>query len=107
MLELKSGKAAGIAVSSKLKDDQIVAKVVVKAAVTGSYRVGLMLLEDNIVANEITAPIKVGDIVGKLNVYEDGGFKYSVDLTIENDVDKANIFMVFIRNLKDIISINL
>lgn len=61
----------------------------------------------NIVANEVTAPIKIGDIVGKLNVYEDGSFKYSVDLTIENDVDKANIFTVFIRNLKDIICINI
>ena len=41
------------------------------------------------------------------NVYEDGKFEYYVPLTIMSDVDKANIFMVFIRNLKDIISISL
>lgn len=49
--EFKEDKAAGIAVNSSATDDQIVAKVAVKAAETGTYRVGLMLLEDNIVAN--------------------------------------------------------
>ena len=48
--EFKSDNAAGIAVNSVATDDQIVAKVSVKAAQTGNYRVGLMLLEDNIVA---------------------------------------------------------
>lgn len=61
----------------------------------------------DVVTNEVTAPVKVGDTVGKLNVYEDGNFKYSIDLTVSRDVDKANIFTVFIRNLKDIISVNL
>ena len=61
----------------------------------------------NIVTDEVTAPVKKGDIVVKINVYEDGNFKYSTDITVMEDVDKANIFMVFIRNLKDIISISL
>lgn len=60
-----------------------------------------------IVTDEISAPVKSGDVVGKINVYEDGMYKYSVDVTVMNDVDKANIFMVFLRNLKDIISISL
>ena len=61
----------------------------------------------DIVKNNVNAPIKRGDVVGKINVYEDGNYKYSVDLTIEKDVDKANILIVFLRNLKDILSINL
>ena len=61
----------------------------------------------DITMNEVTAPVKVGDEVGKLNIYEDGNFKYSVSLTVSNDVDKANIFIVFLRNLKDIISVSL
>lgn len=61
----------------------------------------------DIMTNEVNAPVKVGDEVGKLNVYEDGNFKYSVSLTVMNDVEKANIFTVFIRNLKDVISVNL
>ena len=52
MLEYKSGQSSGIAVSSELKEGQIVAKVVVKAAVSGDYNVGMMLLEDNIVADD-------------------------------------------------------
>ena len=61
----------------------------------------------NMVIDEVNAPVNVGDEVGKLNVYENGKFMYSVPLTVMNDVDKANIFMVFIRNLKEIISISL
>ena len=62
---------------------------------------------DIVTNNEISAPVRVGDEVGKLNVYENGNFKYSVSLTVMDDVDKANIFTVFVRNLKDVISINL
>lgn len=60
----------------------------------------------DIITNDVTAPLKYGDIVGKINVSEDGKFKYYVDLTIDGDVDKANIFIVFLRNLKDIIGMN-
>jgi len=49
----KQDVASGIAVSSSLAEGQIVAKVTVKAAETASYRVGAMLLEDGIVANQI------------------------------------------------------
>jgi len=60
----------------------------------------------DIVKDIANAPIKSGDVVGKINVYEDGNYKYSVDLTVMDSVNKANIFMVFIRNLKDIFSVN-
>ena len=55
----------------------------------------------NIITNNISAPVKYGDVVGKINVYEDGNYKYSVDITVSSDVDKANIFMIFLRNLKE------
>ena len=61
----------------------------------------------DVVTKEVNAPVKKGEIVGKINVYENGNFKYSVDVTVMNDVDKANIFMIFLRNLKDVISISL
>jgi len=61
----------------------------------------------DVVTNEINAPVKNGDVVGKINIYEDEKYKYSVSVTVMNDVDKANIFMTFLRNLKDIISISL
>ena len=52
----------------------------------------------NIITNDVTAPVKVGDEVGKLNVYEDGNFKYYIPLTVLNEVPKANIFTIFLRN---------
>ena len=61
----------------------------------------------DVVTNSVDAPVKSGDVVGKINIYEDGNFKYSVDVTVSNDVKKANIFKVFLRNLKDVISISL
>ena len=61
----------------------------------------------DIVTNEVSAPVKRGDVVGKINVYENGKYKYSIDITVMKDIDKANIFVVFLRNLKDILSINL
>jgi len=61
----------------------------------------------DIVQNKITAPIKVGDIVGKINIYENNNYQYSVDITVEKDVSKANVFTIFIRNLLDIISGNI
>lgn len=53
MNENKEDEACGIAVNAKLADGQVVAKVTVKAAVDGSYRVGAMLLEDGISGKQI------------------------------------------------------
>ena len=57
--------------------------------------------------NEIVAPVKIGDTVGKISVYENGTFKYNVDITVAYDVKKANILKILVRNLRDIFSINL
>jgi len=58
----------------------------------------------DIIPNQVTAPIKQGDSVGKINVYQDGNYQYSIDLTVDKDIPKANIFKIFLRNLLDIIS---
>ena len=57
--------------------------------------------------DEIVAPVKVGDKVGKISVYEDGKFMYNVDLTVAYDIKKANIIKIFLRNLRDIFSMNI
>ena len=61
----------------------------------------------DIKTDEITAPVKVGDKVGKIDVYENGTFSYEVPLTVAYDIKKANIFKIFIRNIRDILSINI
>jgi len=48
----------------------------------------------------IKAPVKVGDIVGKINVIENNKIINKVDVTVKNNVEKANIFTIYYRNLK-------
>ncbi len=55
LYDAKDGAAAGIAVNSVLTDNEVVIKASVKAAETGSYRVGAYLLEDGIKGNQISA----------------------------------------------------
>lgn len=57
--------------------------------------------------DEVKAPVKVGDVVGKLTVLSDGKKLQTVDVTVFEDVDKANIFELYLRYLKDIISGNI
>ena len=50
----------------------------------------------------IKAPVKKGDIVGKIKVYEDDNIINEIDATVKYNVDKANIFKVYYRNLKNL-----
>lgn len=53
--------------------------------------------------DNITAPVKNGDKVGVINIIEDGKIISTIDATVKNDVDKASIFTIFIRNLTEVI----
>lgn len=57
--------------------------------------------------NDVKAPIAVGDKVGKINVIESNKTIMTVDVTVKEDIDKANIFISYLRNLKDIVSGNI
>lgn len=57
--------------------------------------------------DKIVAPVKVGDTIGKISVYENGTLSYNVELTVVNDIKKASIIKVFLRNIKDIIGLNI
>lgn len=52
-----------------------------------------------IVKNEIKAPVKKGDVVGALNLYANGTKINTFELTIKEDVRKANFFELLIDNL--------
>ena len=57
--------------------------------------------------DSIVAPVKVGDKVGKIIVYEDKKYSYEVDLTVINDIEKASIIKIFLRNFRDIFGVNI
>lgn len=46
-------------------------------------------------------PIKKGDVIGKLDVYENSKKLYTIDVTVDKNVEKANILELFLRNIED------
>lgn len=56
----------------------------------------------NVEIEDIKAPVKFGDVVGKIKVLENDKVIMEVDATVLEDVSKANIFKVYMRNLMDI-----
>lgn len=54
----------------------------------------------------LSAPIKKGEVVGKLKIIENNKTIDEIDITVKNDVKKANIFKLYLRNVKNIITGN-
>ena len=53
--------------------------------------------------DSLSAPIKKGDNVGKVNIIKDGVILRSISLTVSEDVDKINFFGLLLRNIKDMV----
>ena len=62
---------------------------------TGEFTYGVEV--DN-----LKAPLSKGDVVGKLTLKENNNVIRTIDLTINEDVEKANIFELYLRYLKQI-----
>lgn len=50
------------------------------------------------------APIKRGNVVGEIKIFENGNYSRSMDLTVPRDIIKINFFSYYARNLIDIMS---
>ena len=57
--------------------------------------------------NKLKSPIKVGDIVGKLIIKEDGNKIKEVDLTVKKGSEKANLWELYKRYLGKMITGNI
>ncbi len=57
----------------------------------------------NIKVDKVKAPVKIGDIVGKLEVIENNKIIKNVDITVSKDVKKANIWDLYKRNLNHLL----
>jgi len=55
--------------------------------------------------DKIKAPLKVGDEVGSVEVIDSNNIIKKVPITVNKDISKANIFKLYLRNLKEIISV--
>ena len=56
---------------------------------------------------DLKLPIKKGDVVGKLYVKNDKKVINEIDLTVYEDVKKCNIFELYFKHLKNILSGNI
>lgn len=61
----------------------------------------------NIKVNKIKLPVKKGDIVGELYIKNDNKVINKINLTVLEDVDKCNLFQLYFKYLKNIISGNI
>lgn len=52
---------------------------------------------------KIKAPIHKGDVVGKLTLKENGNTTKTIDLTVSEDIEKANIFELYWKYLKEVL----
>ena len=57
--------------------------------------------------NKIKLPLKKGDIVGKLYVMNNKKVINEIDLTVKENIDKCNLFELYIKYLKNILSGNI
>jgi len=57
--------------------------------------------------NNLKAPIKKGQIVGKLYIKENKKLIRTINLTIDKDIEKANLIQLYLKNIKDILAGNI
>ena len=57
--------------------------------------------------DELKAPVKKGDIIGTLTIKFDDNNQKQINVTVNEDIEKCNIFELFIRYLSDILGGNL
>lgn len=57
--------------------------------------------------NDIKLPVRKGEIIGKLIVKDNKKIIQEVDLTVKTDINKANLFELFMKNIRKIITSNL
>lgn len=105
-VEVMLSKGAYLGKYEVVKGKDKYAKVVVKDDVT--FLSKKIEKKNNVTysieLDEMVAPIKVGDKVGSLSIIEKDKVTRIIDLTVEKEIKKANIFELYIRYLKDIIT---
>ena len=50
------------------------------------------------------APISNGDQIGKIVLYENDKETRTIGLTVKENIDKANIFELYFRNIKELLT---
>ncbi|MDD6323940.1 MAG: D-alanyl-D-alanine carboxypeptidase [Bacilli bacterium] len=78
-----------------------------KAVVVEKKSEKLKNIDYDIKVDTLRAPLKTGDIVGKMYIKMNNKVIKTINLTVSNDVHKANFINLFMRNVKDMIMGNM
>lgn len=54
--------------------------------------------------NKLEAPILNGEQIGKIVLYENDKETRTIGLTVKENIDKANIFELYFRNIKELLT---
>lgn len=61
----------------------------------------------NLELNNYKLPIKQGEVIGKLSVYVDDNLYREVNVSVSEDIEKANLLTLYSRYLKNIFTGNI
>lgn len=78
-----------------------------KAVVVEKKSEKLKNIDYDIKVDTLRAPLKTGDIVGKMYINMNNKVIKTINLTVSNDIHKANFINLFMRNVKDMIMGNM
>lgn len=78
-----------------------------KAVVVEKKSEKLKNIDYDIKVDTLRAPLKTGDIVGKMYIKMNNKVIKTINLTVSNDIHKANFINLFMRNVKDMIMGNM
>jgi len=89
-----------------IKGKQKFAEIIPTEDVTALYKKveGKKNFTYEIKADKIKSPVKVGDKVGELLIKENNSIIRKINLTVKKDVKRANLFELYFRYIKEIIT---
>ncbi len=102
----KKGEALGKVKVDKGEKDQVEIVPILDASILKKKNDPDKNYEFELKVNDITLPVKVGDIVGKMIIKEDGKNIEEIDVTVKENVEKIKFFPLLLRMLKEMVSGN-
>lgn len=89
--KVKVDKGKKNAVELIIKNEIIELKSINEELKTYEYKINV---------DKVKAPVKKGDVVGNLDILENGNVLYTVELTVKEDVNKSSFFDILKENFK-------
>lgn len=101
---VKKGTIIDTVQLDKAKDEYVNIVALNNVSIVNQKSKNIGEISYNLNLDELKLPIKNGDVVGNLEVKEDDKVVDTIDVTVENDVEKISFWNLYMRYLKNILS---